>query len=133
MAIADSGYVYDFLFYSLKYKTVELQRYETITLTSSAVLQLAKSLPYDSNKFSIFLDNLFSEPRLFLLLRNLGIGANGTCRKEHHYVCVPFVLLRKRQSKGCFIGTNNPPSQVSLVTNFQGMGNCRRLYRAEDI
>jgi hypothetical protein len=48
--------------------------------TASAVLQLAKTLPYSTYEFSLFCDNLFSNVELFSQLRALNIGACGTAR-----------------------------------------------------
>jgi hypothetical protein len=50
--------------------------------TASAVLQLAKTLPYKDYEFSLFNDNLFNKPELFRQLRALRIGACGTARKD---------------------------------------------------
>jgi hypothetical protein len=40
-----------------------------------------KSLPYRTYQFTLFCDNLFGSPKLFSLLRSLGIGACGTARR----------------------------------------------------
>jgi hypothetical protein len=60
----------------------ELNREPLLSPTSSAVLQLAKTLPYDTHEFSLFCDNLFSKPELFSQLKELGIGACGTARQD---------------------------------------------------
>jgi|SRR5436853_5726653 len=39
-----------------------------------------KSLPYQAYQFTLYYDNLFGCPKLFSLLRSLGIGACGTIR-----------------------------------------------------
>jgi hypothetical protein len=46
------------------------------------VLVLAKTLPYTSYEFNIFMDNLFTNLKLFSQLRGLGIGACGTARNN---------------------------------------------------
>jgi hypothetical protein len=53
-----------------------------LTPTSQAILQLAKTLPYSTYEFTLFLDNYFCNVELFLKLRELGIGACGTIRKS---------------------------------------------------
>ena len=41
-----------------------------------------KTLPYSAYQFTLFCDNLFGNPKLFSLLRDLGIGACGTARRQ---------------------------------------------------
>ena len=41
-----------------------------------------KTLLYKGYKFTLFCDNLFGDPWLFSLLRELGIGACGTARRS---------------------------------------------------
>jgi hypothetical protein len=41
-----------------------------------------KTLPYSTYQFTLFCDNLFGNPKLFSLLRSLGIGACGTARRQ---------------------------------------------------
>ena len=41
-----------------------------------------KTLPYHTYQFTLFCDNLFGNPKLFSLLRGLGIGACGTARRQ---------------------------------------------------
>jgi Transposase IS4 len=41
-----------------------------------------KTLPYHDYQFTLFCDNLFGNPKLFSLLRSLGIGACGTARRQ---------------------------------------------------
>jgi len=60
--------------------TAKLVRVEELSNTASIVLQLAKTLPYTTYKFSVFCDNLFTKSKLFSQLRALGIGACGTAR-----------------------------------------------------
>jgi len=41
-----------------------------------------KTLPYHTYQFTLFCDNLFRNPKLFSLLRDLGISAYGTARRQ---------------------------------------------------
>jgi hypothetical protein len=41
-----------------------------------------KTLLYHTYQFTLFCDNLFGNPKLFSLLRSLGIGACGTARRQ---------------------------------------------------
>jgi hypothetical protein len=50
--------------------------------THHVVLVLAKTLPYTAYEFNIFIDNLFTNLKLFSQLRKLGIGACGTARNN---------------------------------------------------
>jgi hypothetical protein len=63
-------------------ETAEAIKHPDLAATQSAVLQLSKGLPYQDYQFTIFMDNLFSKPKLFSLLRQLGISACGTCCKD---------------------------------------------------
>ena len=81
-ALCDHGYLWDFLFYSRTSRTVGLKRHPELSPTLSAVLQLMKTLPYNTYQFTLFCDNLFGDPKLFSLLRSLGIGACGTARRH---------------------------------------------------
>jgi hypothetical protein len=40
-----------------------------------------KTLPFRAYQFTLFYDNLFGSPKLFSLLRSLGIGAYSTVRR----------------------------------------------------
>jgi Transposase IS4 len=62
--------------------TAEAKKHPDLSPTHSAVLQLAKTLPYRAYEFTLFCDNLFGNHKLFSLLRQLGIGACGTARKN---------------------------------------------------
>ena len=46
------------------------------------MFQLIKTLLYSTYQFTLFCDNLFGNPKLFSLLRSLGIGACGTARRH---------------------------------------------------
>ena len=41
-----------------------------------------KTLPYHAYQFTLFCDNLFGSPKLFSLLRSLGIGVCRTARRQ---------------------------------------------------
>ena len=93
-ALCDKGYLWDFMFYSQKngnipsyinlslnlqdLGTISLEKHPELSPTHSAVLQLMKTLPFKEYEFTLFCDNLFSNPQLFGILRSLGIGACGT-------------------------------------------------------
>jgi hypothetical protein len=62
--------------------TVGLQKHPELSPTHAAVFQLMKTLPYGAYQFTLFCDNLFGNPKLFNLLRSLGIGACGTARRQ---------------------------------------------------
>ena len=53
-----------------------------LSCTSSTVLSLAMSLPYQHQAFVIYIDNYFNNIPLFLKLRKLGIDACGTARQN---------------------------------------------------
>jgi hypothetical protein len=63
-------------------ETAEVIKHPDLAAVQSAVLQLSKGLPYQDYQFTIFIDNLFSKPKLFSLLRQLGIGAYSICCKD---------------------------------------------------
>jgi hypothetical protein len=46
------------------------------------MFQLTKTLPYSAYQFTLFYDNLFGNPKLFSLLRGLGIRACGTTWRQ---------------------------------------------------
>ena len=81
-ALANSCYTRDFLFYSLKFKTAELLADTQITPTWATEINIASTLPYHTHQFLLFIGNLFCTPDLFQILREKGIGANGTARKN---------------------------------------------------
>lgn len=65
--------------------------------TQAMVIALVKLLP--PAIYHVFLDNLFSSPDLFVVLRDLNVGATGTCRVN----CGLFeqlVELKKADNKG---------------------------------
>jgi hypothetical protein len=46
------------------------------------MFQLMKTLPYYAYQFTLFYNNLFRSPKLFSLLRSLGISACRTARRQ---------------------------------------------------
>ena len=81
-ALADLGYTWDFLFYSLKHKTAEVLADKRVSPTCATMIHMASTLPYQTHQFTLFIDNLFCTPDLFQILRDMGIVANGTTRKN---------------------------------------------------
>ena len=98
--LGDRSYIQHFLWYSrtegisqkpsFKYdlstnpytRTAKLVANLNLSNTASAVLQLAKTLPYTEFEFSLFNDNLFNKPELFRQLKALGIRACSTTCKD---------------------------------------------------
>src|SRR6266487_6697299 len=66
----------------LSIRTIGLEKHPQLSPTYVAVFQLMKTLPYQAYQFILFCDNLFGNPKLFSLLRSLGIGACGTARRQ---------------------------------------------------
>lgn len=58
-AICDRGYLYNFMFYSRFWKTVELINHELLTSHQNVVFTLAQSLPTlpTQQTYTIYLDN----------------------------------------------------------------------------
>jgi hypothetical protein len=61
---------------------VGLQKHPDLSPTHAVVFQLMKTLLYRTYQFTLFYDNLFRNPKLFSLLRSLGIGAYSTARRQ---------------------------------------------------
>jgi hypothetical protein len=59
-----------------------LEKHSQLSPTHAAVFQLMKTLPYGAYQFTLFCDNLFGNPKLFSLLRSLGLGACGTAWRQ---------------------------------------------------
>ena len=62
--------------------TVGLEKHLQLSPTHAAVFQLIKTLLFSSYQFTLFCDNLFRSPKLFSLLRSLGIGIYRTARHQ---------------------------------------------------
>ena len=80
--LADCGYLFDFRMVSQLQSTPGVEDIDNLSHTSSTVLSLAMSLPYQYQAFVIYIDNYFNNVPLFLKLRKLGIGACGTARQN---------------------------------------------------
>jgi len=78
------GYIEDALPLSRSDKSNLIKLKPNLNITESAITQLATRLPKTNDDLChvIFMDNLFSSPRLFAHLRTLGIGAVGTVRQK---------------------------------------------------
>jgi hypothetical protein len=78
LAICQAGYTHSFLYTSRIKSIIGIERIAGLTMTSSAVVHLAQSLPYSARSFNVYMDNYFSNIPLFTYLRHLQIGACGT-------------------------------------------------------
>ena len=79
-ALCDIGYTFNWIYASRldSFSGLELQK--DLTPTGSTVFQLARTLPYTSGHFNVYMDNYFTSQPLLAKLRDLGIGACGTAR-----------------------------------------------------
>lgn len=80
IALCQAGYTYSFLYTSRINSIVGVEKINGLTMTSSAVVHLAKTLPFSTHHYNIYMDNYFSNIPLFTYLRQLQIGACGTVR-----------------------------------------------------
>src|SRR5947207_15969465 len=80
--LADRGYLFDFCMASQSQSTPEVEDIDNLSCTSSTVLSLAMSLPYQYQAFVIYMDNYLNNVSLFLKLRKLRIGTCGTARQN---------------------------------------------------
>lgn len=80
LSIRDSGYTYSFQCTSRVNAALGIQKVHGLNDTACAVYHLAKTLPYRTREYNLFMDNHFSNIPLFLKLRDLNIGACGTAR-----------------------------------------------------
>ena len=83
LALCDAGYTFDWeltsritSFASSK----QIKKPYPLSPTSSAVLQMLTTLPYRTHFFTAYMDNYFSNTRLFARLLDYGIGACGTVK-----------------------------------------------------
>jgi len=81
LALCDAGYTFDWeltsritSFASSK----QIKKPYPLSPTSSAVLQMLTTLPYRTHFFTAYMDNYFSNIRLFARLLDFGIGVCGT-------------------------------------------------------
>ncbi|KAF8949484.1 hypothetical protein BGZ47_000025 [Haplosporangium gracile] len=79
-ALCGAGYTYPFLYYSRTDSIVGVTPIRRLSSTSTAVVHLARTLPYSSYRCNIYMDNYFTNIPLFKHLRDLQIGACGTVR-----------------------------------------------------
>ncbi|KAF9920665.1 hypothetical protein BGZ65_011025, partial [Modicella reniformis] len=80
LALCESGYTYAFVYTSRIVPISGITKIAGLSETSSAVVHLAKTLPFETRPFNIDMDNYFSNIPLFNHLRGLNIGACGTVR-----------------------------------------------------
>ena len=73
------NYLYNFLFTSKVSKISLLEQTKGLSDSSSVVLQLAKSLPKPYSHV-VYMDNFFTNVKLYMALKELGIGACGTAK-----------------------------------------------------
>lgn len=78
IALCSSGYTVDWMLTSRTESFAELEKIPELSPTSSAVLQLCRSLDTKQYSYVVYTDNGFSTIPLFRALRERGIGACGT-------------------------------------------------------
>lgn len=81
LSLCDSGYTYTFIPTS-RVAPTQVTRVEGLTQTGNTVNHLVQRLPYSWLSFNVYMDNYFSSVKLFQHLRNIGIGACGTARRQ---------------------------------------------------
>ena len=79
------NYLYNFLFTSKVFKISLLEKIKGLSDSSSMVLQLAKSLPKPYSHV-IYMDNFFTNVKLYTALKELGIGACETAKNESGFL-----------------------------------------------
>lgn len=85
LVLCQHGYTSNFLFTSRIDSIAELNPHLysgplQLSKTSKAVYQLGLSLPYQTQRFTIYMDNYFTNICLLSAFRQIGIGACGTAR-----------------------------------------------------
>lgn len=70
-----------------------------LSQTSKAVYQLVSTLPYHSHRFTLYMDNYFTNIHLLSALRDIGIGGCGTARPNSKEYPASFKF---GQRKPCF-------------------------------
>ena len=78
------NYLYNFLFTSKVSKISLLEKIKGLSDSSSMVLQLAKSLPKPYS-YVVYMDNFFTNVKLYTALKELGIGACRTAKNESRF------------------------------------------------
>lgn len=89
------NYLYSFLFTSKVSKIGLLERIKGLSDSSSVVLQLVKSLPTSIHPiYVVYMDNFFTNVKLYTALKELGIRACGTAKNGSGF---PVELLTLRE------------------------------------
>src|SRR5688572_22711775 len=81
LSLCDAGYNFTFTFSSRIEKNPNIKKIPGLSKIGSEVNHLVKKLPIDKS-FNIYMDNYFTSINLFKYLRDRGIGACGTVRKN---------------------------------------------------
>ena len=86
-----------------------------------------KTLPYSAYQFTLFCDSLFGNPKLFSLLRSLGIGACGTARRQ---VTKPVFgnIDDWKAAWGTLRSTIVPTTLVSIWQDSNKVGFCSTIH-----
>ena len=83
LALCDAGYTFDWeltLRITSFASSKQIKKPYPLSPTSSDVLQMLTTLPYRTHFFTAYMDNYFSNIRLFARLLDFGIRACGTVR-----------------------------------------------------
>ena len=113
IALCCSGYTIDWMLTSRTESFAGLERKPELSPTSSAVLQLCRTLDTNNYSFIVYTDNGFSTIPLFRALREKGIGACGTTRVnrvDYPSALEDNSLLEWNSIDGYAVGL--PPNQV---------------------
>ena len=99
-AIANQGYILDWIWASRHKSLIEVKKQKDLTLTGSMVIQLAeKGLLSQHNNYTIYMDNYFSTIPLFNHLQQQGISTCGTTRPNASKKLFPKALHILKDSK----------------------------------
>jgi hypothetical protein len=80
IAFCHAGYTYTFLYTSHINSFVGVEKIKGLTMTSLAIVHLAKTPTFSTHHNNIYMDNYFSYIPLFTYLRQLQIGVCSTLR-----------------------------------------------------
>jgi hypothetical protein len=103
-ALAEHGYIWSWLFYSLRDGTERIREARDPAIptdmnpTHTMVMKLAMELPYKEYNYVLYLDNLFTSVPLLNALEKLKIGATGTTRKNSQRIS-PYLLSLKQNNR----------------------------------
>ena len=97
------NYLYSFHFTSKTSKISGLKQVKNMTDSSSVIIQLAKTLPI-SCQYVIYMNNFFTNLKLFEHLKELRIGACGTAKNGSGFP-KELLLLRENLTKKSHWGT----------------------------